>query len=209
MGLLDRCRRRHLAPIVIVHEQGEGVGGDLGRVGARAVVPIAAVAVARGLLEHAIAAARLGFRVTGIDYEPLALKRARRFARMKQVTGIIFRKANIFHLPFREAAFDVVLDYGCLHHQRKPDWSAYKTGILQVLKPEGFYVLSVFSPEFPLFRGSRRPWHIAQGAYRRYFTRVDIEQLFRSDFEFLELTKERGAPRGFWHVLMKRREDAR
>ena len=113
---------------------------------------------------HAILAATLGFQVTAIDFEPMALKRARHFAKMKQANGIIFRKADIPRLPFTNSCFDVVLDYGCLHHQRKSDWSAYKTGILEVLRPEGFYVLSVFSPEFPLFRGSRRPWHIAQGA---------------------------------------------
>ena len=36
---------------------------------------------------HSFAAARLGFKVTGMDFEPLALKRARRYARLKQVSG--------------------------------------------------------------------------------------------------------------------------
>ena len=153
---------------------------------------------------HAIAAARLGLRVTAIDYEPLALKRARRFARMKQVRGIIFRRADIFHLPFREGRFDIILDYGCLHHQRKRDWAAYRAGVLRILKPRGFYVLSVFSPRFPMFGGSRRCWHIAQGAYRRCFTAKDIRGLFGRDFEMLDLTEERGE-RGFWHALMRRR----
>ena len=153
---------------------------------------------------HAIAAARLGFRVTGIDYEPLALKWARRFAKAKHVKGIAFRKADVFRLPFREAAFDVVLDYGCLHHQRKRDWAAYKAAILRVLKPRGFYVLSVFSPRFPLFRGGGRCWHIAEGAYRRCFTPKEIQGLFGRDFEMLDLREERG-DHGFWHVLMRRR----
>ncbi len=154
---------------------------------------------------HAILAATLGFQVTAIDFEPMALKRARHFAKMKQAGGIIFRKADILRLPFTNSCFDVVLDCGCLHHQRKSDWSAYKTGILQALKPEGFYALSVFSPQFPLFRGSGRPWHIAQGAYRRYFTRVDIVHLFGKDFEIMSLLEQKGRNGGFWHALMKRR----
>jgi len=151
---------------------------------------------------HAIAAAKLGFRVTAIDYEPLALERARRFSKGK---GILYRQADVFRLPFADSHFDIVLDYGCLHHQRKSDWPTYRASTLRVLKRDGFYVLSVFSPEFYLFRGSRRPWHIAQGAYRRCFTRREIERLFAGDFEILQLTKEKGNQRGFWHALMQRR----
>jgi SAM-dependent methyltransferase len=154
---------------------------------------------------HAIAAARLGFRVTAVDYEPLALGRARRFAREKKVRGIVFRRADVFRLPFADGRFDVVLDYGCLHHQRKSDWRAYKASLLRVLVPRGFYALTVFSPRFRLFRGARRPWHIAQGSYRRCFTRADIEGLFGGDFELLDLREERGQGRGFWHALLRRR----
>jgi SAM-dependent methyltransferase len=154
---------------------------------------------------HAIAAAKLGFKVTAIDYEPLALKRARLFSRGRHATGIKYRKASVFRLPFPASCFDIVLDYGCLHHQKKSDWPAYRVGILRVLKPNGFYVLSVFAPDFFLFHGSRRPWHIAEGAYRRYFTRSEIEGLFGGDFEILELKKEGTGQQGFWHILMRRR----
>ena len=154
---------------------------------------------------HAIAAARMDFKVTAIDYEPLALRRARQFAQRRRAQGMTFRKANVLRLSFPESCFDIVLDYGCLHHQKKSDWSAYKDNIVRVLRPRGFYVLSVFSREFPLFHGSRRPWHIAQGAYRRYFMRRDILELFGREFEILELVEEKGKHAGFWHALMRRR----
>jgi len=154
---------------------------------------------------HAIAAARMGFKVAAIDYEPLAIRRSKQFAKMRRAKGITFLQGNALDLPFPKASFDVVLDYGCLHHQRKSTWAAYRTHILRVLKPAGFYVLSVFSPRFHLFRGSRRPWHIAQGTYRRYFTREDILGLFGRDFEVIELLEETGSGGGFWHALMKHR----
>jgi SAM-dependent methyltransferase len=154
---------------------------------------------------HAIAGARLGLRVEAVDYEPRALVRARRFARERHIRGIVFRRADVFRLPFPAASFDVILDYGCLHHQRQSDWPAYKSSILRVLGPRGFYLLSVFSPGFRFFRGTGRPWHIARGAYRRCFTRADIEALFGREFELLDVREERGEGRGFWHVLMKRR----
>jgi len=157
---------------------------------------------------HSFAAARLGFDVTAIDYEPLALRRARRFARRNSVGGIVFREADVFCLPFRDSWFDVVLDCGCLHHQRKRDWPAYRASILRALRAQGFYVLSVFSPRFRFFQGSPRPWHIACGAYRRCFTRKEIVELFGRDFQVIKMTEERGGGRGFWHALMKRRAEA-
>jgi len=154
---------------------------------------------------HCLAASRLGFSVTGIDYEPYALKRARYLAMIKHVEGIRFRKANVYSLPFLPSSFDVVLDYGCLHHQRKSDWTDYRASVLRVLKPFGFYILSVFSPRFRFFQGRKRPWHIAYGAYRRCFTQQDISALFGRHFEILATAEEQGEGRGFWHVFMKRR----
>jgi SAM-dependent methyltransferase len=153
---------------------------------------------------HAIAASRLGFRVTAVDYEPLALRRARRLAKANGAGGIVFRTADILRLPAPKTAYDVVLDYGCLHHQKKADWPAYKNTVLRVLSPLGFFVLSVFSPKFPLFHGSRKKWHIAQGAYRRYFTCGDLLGLFGGDFEALDIIEE-DSGHGFWHVLFRRR----
>jgi SAM-dependent methyltransferase len=155
---------------------------------------------------HSIAAARLGFRVTGVDYEPLALKRARRFAVAKSAAGIRFRKGDVFSLPFRDASFDIVIDCGCLHHQRKRDWAAYRANLLRVLRPGGFHLLSVFSPRFRLFSRSRRQWQIAFGAYRRYFRRRDILDLFSRHFDILDIQEDRAG--GFWNLTMQRRPRA-
>jgi len=152
---------------------------------------------------HAFAASRLGFGVTAIDDEPLALKRAREIAEATQTKRVTFRKASIFSAPFCGSSFDCLLDYGCLHHQRKADWPAYKTSVLRLLKPQGYYVLSVFSPGFRLFRGRSQAWHIAYGAYRRCFTREDLLTLFGRDFDILDMKEERGGDGGFWHVLMR------
>ena len=155
---------------------------------------------------HAIAAARLGFKVTAIDYEPLALERARLWAREKGANGIEFETADVFRLPFSDSQFDIVLDYGCLHHQKKSSHAAYKRSVSSVLKEGGFFILSAFSPSFRLFnKGARRKWHIAQGAYRRFFTSEDIEEIFARRFEILELKEEKGDDGGFWHALMKHR----
>ncbi len=154
---------------------------------------------------HCFAARRLGFDVTGIDYEPLSLRRARKVASARHVTGLRFRKADVFSLPFPPSCFDVVLDYGCLHHQKKSDWPAYRESVLRVLKPHGYYILSVFGPKFRFFLGTNRSWHLAHGAYRRCFTPQQIFGLFGRYFQVLTIKDERGASGGFWHILMRRR----
>jgi SAM-dependent methyltransferase len=156
---------------------------------------------------HCVVAARMGFRAVGMDYEPLAVKRAVENVRHAGCDASVrFAVGDALALPFRSGSFDVVLDYGCLHHQRKSDWPAYLAGVKAVLVPRGWLVLSVFSTRFAVFGAQKRRWHIAHGAYRRFFTREDIEGLFARDSDFLRLTEEREGPRGFWHALMRQKE---
>lgn len=152
---------------------------------------------------HAIAAATMGFKVIAIDAEPLAIQRAQQCAGSAGLPGIRFQVEHAFRLPFSPASFDIVLDYGCLHHQRKCDWPSYRNSILKALRPTGYYILSVFTPEFRLFAGKTRRWHIADGAYRRCFTRGDLDEFAAGHFEFLAVHEQ--LPAGFWHALMRQR----
>ena len=154
---------------------------------------------------HCLAAARLGFEPTGVDYEPLAIQRAQASAREADLAQRIqFAVADVFALPFARASFDVVLDYGCLHHQKKSDWSPYRAAVLAVLNARGYFLLSVFSTAFRVFGEQKHPWHLSHGAYRRFFTADDLDRLFGAHFEFLALEEERDDVSGFWHALMRR-----
>jgi SAM-dependent methyltransferase len=155
---------------------------------------------------HCILAAQMGFIPTGVDYEPLAIRRAKANARKSGLAQPIrFLVADVFALPFEPASFDVVLDYGCLHHQKKSDWGRYRAAITTVLKPRGHFLLSLFSTAFRTFGPQTRAWHIAHGAYRRFFTAHDLHRLFDRNFEFLSLEEERDDVRGFWHALLRRK----
>ena len=71
---------------------------------------------------HTIAGVREGFQAVGLDYQPLALKKARSIAIKSEVRrGFRFLAGNAFNLPFRPGSFDGVIDYGCLHHVKMPD----------------------------------------------------------------------------------------
>lgn len=55
---------------------------------------------------HTLACAREGFDAVGLDYEPLAIRKARAFARRQKVRkGIRFRVGDAFRLPFPPDSF--------------------------------------------------------------------------------------------------------
>jgi len=154
---------------------------------------------------HCLLAAQMGFAPTGVDYEPLALARAQTHAQAAGLAGRVqWLVADVLTLELAPA-FDVVLDYGCLHHQRKADWPRYLAALRSLLAPQGYLLLSVFSTAFRVYGPQERRWHLAHGAYRRFFTREDLEGLLGRDFALLCLEEERAGARGFWHALMRRR----
>lgn len=154
---------------------------------------------------HTLAAARLGFWAYGIDYEPLAIHRARLAASQAGLEGRVrFLVADLFALPLTPSSFDVVLDYGCLHHIRKCDWTGYRSAVLSVLKPGGHYLLSVFSTRFHVFGPTpKRHWHVAYGAYRHFFNKRQLLGFLGRRFAVLSLAEERDGERGFWHLLAR------
>lgn len=156
---------------------------------------------------HTILAARLGFETVGVDYEPLALHLARKYAKKADISGLCFRREDALNLSFPDSSFDAVLDCGCLHHLPKADWEAYRSGVLRVLKPRGWFILTVFSPYHYLFRGGRE-WQNDEDGYRRCFTPEYIEAAFGYDFDMLDRKEERDGELGFWHFLMRSKSDS-
>jgi cyclopropane fatty-acyl-phospholipid synthase-like methyltransferase len=179
----------------------------------RNLAAVAASATGRRLLDlgcgegrHSLLAARLGFVPTGVDYEPRAISRARKFADEAGLgDAVTWLVADVLRLPFRPGSFDVVIDYGCLHHQKKSNWPDYLAAVTTALTPEGHFLLSVFSTAFRTYGPQERAWHLAHGAYRRFFTAGELRRLFDPAFEFLSLEEEREERRGFWHARMQRR----
>jgi len=155
---------------------------------------------------HCLLAARMRFLPTGVDYEPVAVRRAQANARQAGFADRVrWLVGDVFALPFAPSSFDVVLDYGCLHHQRKSDWPRYLAAVLTTLVPRGYFVLSAFSTAFRTYGPQERSWHLAHGAYRRFFTAEDLRGLLNRDFELLSLEEERDGARGFWHALTRRK----
>ncbi len=156
---------------------------------------------------HAALFARHRYHTIGLDYEPLALKRAAQFhpnlsPYLRLVVG------DLFQMPFRRSRpFDVILDYGCLHHVRKQDTPLYLNNVVPLLKSGGFFLLSCFSPEFRHYPGEKRTrdWLVHRGHYDRFFKKSDLTDIFEKEFDILEIEEERQSLHAFYHLVMRKK----
>ncbi len=155
---------------------------------------------------HSAAFAQSGFLTVGVDLESNALARARA-ALNGAAAGPTFLQANVFALPFSAGAFDVVVDYGCLHHVRRSDTQRYLDQVVSVIRQGGHYLLSCFSTKFKHHAGERRTrnWLVHAGHYDRFFRRADFPVLFGRWFDILEITEDREGLYVFHNVHMRRR----
>jgi len=112
--------------------------------------------IATGSGNTALAAARRYCEVTGIDFVPSLLERARERATAERL-DIDFREGDAESLPFPDASFDVVLStFGVMF---APDQARAAAELLRVCRPGGKIGLTTWPPEgfiFELQRTSAR-----------------------------------------------------
>jgi SAM-dependent methyltransferase len=100
--------------------------------------------VATGSGNAALAAARRGCEVVGVDYVPALLERGRIRA-VSEHLSVEFREGDAEQLPFPDSLFDAVLSiYGVMfapHHQRAA------SELLRVCRPGGRIALACWTPE--------------------------------------------------------------
>jgi ubiquinone/menaquinone biosynthesis C-methylase UbiE len=100
--------------------------------------------VATGSGNTAIAAARRFCAVTGVDYVPALLARARERAAVEGL-AIEFREGDAEALPFADASFDAVLStFGTMF---APDQQQAARELLRVCRPGGTIALANWTPE--------------------------------------------------------------
>ena len=88
----------------------------------------------------------------GIDLDPKMIQRARK--KRSAWAGARFLQADAARLPFRDNLYDLVVDFGIIHHI--PNWRDALAEIHRVLKPQG----KCFFEELPVEtweRGIGRP----------------------------------------------------
>jgi ubiquinone/menaquinone biosynthesis C-methylase UbiE len=109
--------------------------------------------------------------IWGIDLDPLQIKRARKRIHGKYQGRVTLMEGDAERLPFADASFDAVFDFGVLHHV--PEWQRGVAEVRRVLRPGGTFFFEEVT------RAALERW-----IYRRFLDHP-VENRF-SEAEFLE-----------------------
>lgn len=142
---------------------------------------------------NAIALAQHGWQVTGVDFVPRAIDRARRKAREAGVS-VSFQVGNVTTLGGIEGPFDLALDIGCFHGL--DDHVGYLSRLGSVLVPGGYWLMYGF---FKSTASGRGPG--LDDSVLRLIKPHDFQLISRSDG-----TDKRGRPSA-WFLFLRLRPE--
>lgn len=138
-----------------------------------------------------------GWDVTGVDFAPNAIWRARRRASGRTLTGRVrFQVADVSRADFlrRAPPFDLLIDVGCLHGLHTDRRAAYAANAARLAAPDASYLLYAFMP------------HISPRGEQRGLTPDEVRALFAPAFEVVETVVgvEATRPRpSAWYTLRR------
>ncbi len=92
---------------------------------------------------NVITLAKAGWQVTGVDFTPRAIRRARQKAQANHLT-VDLRMENVTRLKSESGKFDLILDMGCYHSLAQGKRPVYIANIERLLAEDGTFLLYTF-----------------------------------------------------------------
>lgn len=139
---------------------------------------------------HSVFLRRHRFKVIGIEYQELALKNAAG----KGTDRLLYVRGDIFRIPLKPGAFDLVLDSGVFHHIRRKHTALYLELLQSMLVPGGYLLLSCFSTKFRHGNGKAYPrgFVVHKNHYDRFSTVPELRRVFSKRFEIVSIKSGSG-----------------
>ncbi len=115
--------------------------------GSPALPAASALDIGCGTGDAAIYLAQHGWQVTGVDFVPRALAKARTKAQAHQ-TPVNFVEADVTHLSSAGVGtgFTLIVDNGCLHNLTGEDRDAYVREVTAVAAPDARLLIAALDP---------------------------------------------------------------
>jgi ubiquinone/menaquinone biosynthesis C-methylase UbiE len=143
----------------------------------------------RGLIAKNLA--EQGFRLIGIDFEKDIVEKSNAEVKNWGLEGKLkFVEADVFDIPFTDASFDGIYDFGLLQSLYKEDWAAYAAEVNRVLKPGGYYLNVSMSRKTKIFFDFS-PINSPNGEFEKFdmhyhfFEKEEINNIFKNEMTLL------------------------
>ncbi len=148
---------------------------------------------------HVEALAEAGHEVVGLDVSPSALQLAR-----QRCPGARLVLASALDLPFDDASFDMVLDYGCFHAVAPRRQPIYSRQVAHVLRYGG--ILALFARQRGEDVPEDQPICLAAGLLPEWgFTLAQLDSLLGPGLARLAAFAYQGrGDERFWYVVFRR-----
>ena len=159
------------------------------------IAPGRAIDLGCGSGANSIFLAEHGFDVTGVDFSPVGLEKARRATPPSLSVEWLPGDLTATSIPGVFGTFDLLVDYGVLDDLSGPAQEAMAATVLRLSHPGSVFVMWCFYDEIPWWkrRGARFPG-LAVG---------DEQRLFGASFD-IERLPEPASGSGFACFLMRR-----
>lgn len=132
--------------------------------------------------------AKQGVHMTGVDFSPVAIEKARKRVRHHALPPL-FLVADVTRIDALNGPFDVSFDIGCFHCLDSQGQTAYATEIARLLKPGGTHLI----------------WAMDSAPGGIPLSPSIIETLFKPNFVLTEIQhKRRRLAPSHWYWLVRR-----
>jgi 2-polyprenyl-3-methyl-5-hydroxy-6-metoxy-1,4-benzoquinol methylase len=147
--------------------------------------------------------AEAGFKVTGTDFSPEAIKLAKVLAEENNVE-INFLLDDILNTKLKEK-FDIITDAGCFHHLRKEEQLKYIKTLKKLSKPSTIIRILVINNLCKKIRSHNykqgQAHTLKEGHYTKYFSEEELKELFK-DYNININRIDRGHTKSFYEVIL-------
>jgi cyclopropane fatty-acyl-phospholipid synthase-like methyltransferase len=119
------------------------------------IPPGQAIDLGCGEGSNAIYLSKIGFDVTGVDFSPTAIKRARANARAEGLE-VTFFEDDLTNLHQVSGKFDLLVDFGALNDLQQVDRDLYMQNVLPLTHTGSCFILMCFAKSVPAIEIERR-----------------------------------------------------
>jgi SAM-dependent methyltransferase len=132
--------------------------------------------------------AQKNWKVTGIDFAPLAIHKAKNKLKEYSATLLVADAANLYNLPL-PGPYDLGVDMGCFHGLSNTDRKEYIKGLVKWIKRKRVYMIYSFQP--------------SSANREKGISREEMVKYFEKEFNLINYEQGRGTPSAWYYFQRK------